>query len=182
MSAVKIYVPGDSSAVAVGADRVAQGIERLAREKNREIEIVRNGSRGLYWLEPMVEVATPEGRIAYGPVSPGDLGSLFDADFLGGGAHALRLGKPEEIPFLKNQERLMFALRHHRSALDRRIPGAWRLSRSRESAADAAPADRRRSDGIRVARPRRCRLPDRNQVEDGAGDPRRAEVHRLQCG
>jgi formate dehydrogenase iron-sulfur subunit len=109
MSAVKIYVPGDSSAVAVGADRVAQGIERLAREKNREIEIVRNGSRGLYWLEPMVEVATPEGRIAYGPVSPGDLGSLFDADFLGGGAHALRLGKPEEIPFLKNQERLMFA-------------------------------------------------------------------------
>jgi formate dehydrogenase iron-sulfur subunit len=109
MSAVKIYVPGDSSAVAVGANRVAQGIERLARERNLEIEIVRNGSRGLYWLEPMVEVATPEGRIAYGPVSPGDLGSLFDADFPSGGAHALRLGKPEEIPFLKNQERLMFA-------------------------------------------------------------------------
>ncbi|GAB2174609.1 formate dehydrogenase beta subunit [Dongia sp. agr-C8] len=109
MSAVKVYVPGDSSAVAVGANRVAQAIERLAREKNREIEIVRNGSRGLYWLEPMVEVATPQGRIAYGPVSPGDLAGLFDADFLSGGAHGLCLGRPEEIPFLKNQERLMFA-------------------------------------------------------------------------
>jgi formate dehydrogenase iron-sulfur subunit len=109
MSAVKIYVPGDSSAVAVGANRVAQAIERLAREKNREIQIVRNGSRGLYWLEPMVEVSTPAGRIAYGPVAPSDLPGLFDADFLSGGAHGLRLGKPEEIPFLKNQERLMFA-------------------------------------------------------------------------
>ena len=109
MSAVKIYVPGDSSSVAVGANRVAQGIERLAREQKREIEIVRNGSRGLYWLEPMIEVVTPEGRIAYGPVSPTDLSGLFAADFLGGGQHALRLGKPEEIPFLKNQERLMFA-------------------------------------------------------------------------
>jgi len=109
MSAVKIYVPGDSSSVAVGANRVVQGIERLAREKNRDIQIVRNGSRGLYWLEPMVEVATAEGRIAYGPVAPSDLNSLFDADFLSGGQHALRLGKPEEIPFLKNQERLMFA-------------------------------------------------------------------------
>src|SRR4051812_47054247 len=109
MSTVRVYVPGDSSSVAVGANRVALGIERLAREQKREIEIVRNGSRGLYWLEPMVEVVTPEGRIAYGPVSPGDLNGLFDADFLGGGQHALRLGQPEEIPFLKNQERLMFA-------------------------------------------------------------------------
>ena len=109
MSTVRVYVPGDSSAVAVGANRVAHGIERLAREKKVEIEIVRNGSRGLYWLEPMVEVTTPEGRIAYGPVAPGDLAGLFEAGFLSGGQHALRLGRPEEIPFLKNQERLMFA-------------------------------------------------------------------------
>ena len=85
MSAVKIYVPGDSSSVAVGANRVAHGIERLARERQREVAIVRNGSRGLYWLEPMVEVVTPEGRIAYGPVSTADLAGLFDADFLSGG-------------------------------------------------------------------------------------------------
>jgi formate dehydrogenase iron-sulfur subunit len=106
---VKVFVPGDSSAVAVGANRVAKALERLARERKQEIEIVRNGSRGLLWLEPMVEVATAEGRIAYGPVQPSDLPALFDAAFLTGGKHALRLGKPEEIPFLKNQERLMFA-------------------------------------------------------------------------
>jgi formate dehydrogenase iron-sulfur subunit len=109
MSAVKIYVPCDSSAVACGANRVAQAIERIARERKQEIEIVRNGSRGLLWLEPMVEVTTAEGRIAYGPVESSDVSGLFDAGFLTGGQHKLRLGKPEEIPFLKNQERLMFA-------------------------------------------------------------------------
>ncbi|HVM83542.1 MAG TPA: NADH-quinone oxidoreductase subunit NuoF [Candidatus Binatia bacterium] len=109
MSKVRIYVPMDSSAVAVGADQVARGIERLARERQREVEIVRNGSRGLFWLEPMVEVATAAGRVAYGPVSPADLPGLFDADFLGGGKHKLALGRPEDMPYLKNQERLTFA-------------------------------------------------------------------------
>jgi formate dehydrogenase iron-sulfur subunit len=109
MSSIRVFVPGDSSATAVGADRVARALERQARERGQDIQIVRNGSRGLYWLEPMVEVATPDGRIAYGPVAPADLPGLFEANFLGGGAHKLRLGKPEEIPFLKKQERLMFA-------------------------------------------------------------------------
>ena len=57
-----------------------------------EVDIVRTGSRGLYWLEPMVEVATPDGRIAYGPVEPGDVESVFDAMLANGGAHSLRLG------------------------------------------------------------------------------------------
>jgi formate dehydrogenase iron-sulfur subunit len=109
MTSIRVFVPGDSSATAVGADRVARALERQARERGQDIQIVRNGSRGLYWLEPMVEVATPDGRIAYGPVAPADLPGLFEANFLGGGAHKLRLGKPEEIPFLKKQERLMFA-------------------------------------------------------------------------
>src|SRR5690606_32795282 len=69
---------------------------------------VRNGSRGLYWLEPMVEVATDQGRIAYGPVSENDVAGLFAA-LIKGADHKLRLGKPEEIPYLKNQERLTFA-------------------------------------------------------------------------
>ena len=63
MSAVKIYVPCDSSAVACGADRVARGIERLARERKQEIAIVRNGSRGMLWLEPLVEVERDGRRI-----------------------------------------------------------------------------------------------------------------------
>jgi formate dehydrogenase iron-sulfur subunit len=109
MTALRIYIPCDTTAVACGADKVARAIERTARERNREIEIVRNGSRGMLWLEPMVEVTTPEGRIAYGPVSPADVAGLFDAEFLNGRPHPLRVGKPEEHPFLRNQERLMFA-------------------------------------------------------------------------
>ena len=109
MSGIRVYIPCDTTAVACGADKVARAIERIAREKQREIEIVRNGSRGMLWLEPMIEVTTPEGRIAYGPVSPGDVTGLFEADFLNGGQHKLRIGKPEEHPYLEKQERLMFA-------------------------------------------------------------------------
>src|SRR5690606_38352386 len=72
-------------------------------------KIVRSGSRGMHWLEPMVEVATGQGRVAYGPVEPENVTSLFDSDFLHGGEHALRHGLTDELPWLKNQERLTFA-------------------------------------------------------------------------
>jgi formate dehydrogenase iron-sulfur subunit len=104
-----VYVPRDSSALSVGADEVAQAIASTAAAHGNDIRLVRNGSRGLFWLEPMVEVATPAGRIAYGPVSPADLPGLFDAGFLRGGPHGLLLGLTDEIPYLKKQERLTFA-------------------------------------------------------------------------
>ncbi|HET6160354.1 MAG TPA: NADH-quinone oxidoreductase subunit NuoF [Dongiaceae bacterium] len=106
---ITIYVPCDASAVSLGADEVASAIQAEADRSNTEIKIVRNGSRGLFWLEPMVEVATPQGRIAYGPVGESDVAGLFAAGLLQGAEHALRLGKPEEMPYLKNQERLTFA-------------------------------------------------------------------------
>ena len=109
MTTTIIYVPRDSAALAVGADRVARQIEAQARARNADVRIVRNGSRGLFWLEPLVEVATPQGRVAYGPVTGADVAGLFDAGFLSGGAHALSLGLTEEIPYLKRQERLTFA-------------------------------------------------------------------------
>jgi len=104
-----VYVPRDAAALAVGAEEVAQAIQRTAADRGDELQLVRNGSRGLVWLEPLVEVATPAGRIAYGPVTPDDVAGLFAAGFLSGGAHALRLGLTEEIPYLKRQERLTFA-------------------------------------------------------------------------
>ena len=106
---ITVYVPRDSAALAVGADRVARQIEAQARARNADVRIVRNGSRGLFWLEPLVEVATPQGRVAYGPVTRADVAGLFDAGFLSGGAHALNLGLTEEIAYLKKQERLTFA-------------------------------------------------------------------------
>ncbi len=98
-----VYVPCDAAALALGADAVAAVLTELG------IRIVRTGSRGLFWLEPMIEVATPAGRIAYGPVGAADLPGLIEAGLLEGGAHELRLGQPEKIPFLARQTRLTFA-------------------------------------------------------------------------
>src|SRR6516162_4981237 len=101
---VRLYVPRDAAALALGADAVAALLRQLG-----EVEIVRTGSRGLFWLEPMVEVATPEGRIGYGPVTVGAIAGLLDAGMLVGGPHPLRLGRPEALPFLARQTRLTFA-------------------------------------------------------------------------
>jgi formate dehydrogenase iron-sulfur subunit len=106
---VTVYVPRDSSAISLGADRVAAAIAATAQQRGVEINLVRNGSRGMFWLEPLVEVATPQGRIAYGPVQVADVASLFDANFIQGGQHPLLLGLTEEIPYLKKQQRLTFA-------------------------------------------------------------------------
>ncbi|MFK8253776.1 formate dehydrogenase beta subunit [Ancylobacter terrae] len=106
---IRIFVPIDAAAVACGAEEVAAAIAALATARRQPVEIVRNGSRGMLWLEPLVEVETPAGRIGYGPVSEEDVEGLFDAGFLEGGAHALRIGKPEEHPFLARQTRLTFA-------------------------------------------------------------------------
>jgi len=102
---MKVFVPGDSAAISVGADDVASAIAKI----DSSIEIVRNGSRGALWLETLVEVETPSGRIAYGPVSAQDVASLFEADFLHGGSHALSLGKTDDISWLANQDRVTFA-------------------------------------------------------------------------
>jgi formate dehydrogenase iron-sulfur subunit len=126
---IRVFVPGDAGALAVGADSVAASIERVAAERGASVEIVRNGSRGLYWLEPLVEVATASGRIAYGPVEAGDVAQLFDDGFLEGKPGALFLGPTEDIPFLKRQTRLTFArcgVIDPRSLDDYRAHGGYR--------------------------------------------------------
>ncbi len=105
----RIYVPIDSTALSLGADKVAKAIAAEAAKRGIAIELVRNGSRGAFFLEPMVEVQTPAGRMAYGPVQPKDVAALFDAGFVTGGQHLLSLGLTDDIPYLKNQERLTSA-------------------------------------------------------------------------
>jgi len=109
MSKARIYVPIDAAARGVGADETADAILAGARRRGIDIEMVRNGSRGLLWLEPMIEVATARGRIAYGPVAAGEVESLFNAQFTLGMPHALNLGFTDQIPYFKKQERLTFA-------------------------------------------------------------------------
>ena len=105
---VRIYVPIDAAALSVGAETVARAVAQEAQARGRNVEIVRNGSRGMLWLEPLVEVETAKGRIAYGPVAAKDVAGLFEAGFERGEAHKLRLGQVEELDWLKRQQRLTF--------------------------------------------------------------------------
>jgi len=105
---VTVYVPGDAGAVALGADRVAAALAEWAGDS---IRIVRNGSRGLYWLEPLVEVVTDAGRIAYGPVSSNnfEVMKLVKSGLLQGADLPMRIGNVEKLPWLQNQQRLTCA-------------------------------------------------------------------------
>ena len=104
-----VYVPRDSAARSVGADAVADRIGEAAAAQGRSVHIVRTGSRGMLWLEPLVEVATPGGRVAYGPVQPSDVDELIDNGLLEGADHQLSHGLTDEIEWLSSQQRLTFA-------------------------------------------------------------------------
>ena len=149
---VSVYVPRDAAALSVGAEEVAVAITREAAKRGEQIRLVRNGSRGLLWLEPLVEVATSAGRIAYGPVTPEDIPGLFDAELLRGGAHALHLGPTEEIPYLKRQERLTFArvgVTDPISTADYEAHGGWRGLRNALSLSGAEIVEAMVQSGLR---------------------------------
>ncbi|MFI6876770.1 formate dehydrogenase beta subunit [Streptomyces sp. NPDC050400] len=104
-----VYVPRDSAARSVGADEVATALQQAGEQGEFAIEVVRNGSRGALWLEPLVEVVTEQGRIGYGPVTPDDVPGLLAAGLLTGGDHPLRLGRVDQLPWLARQNRVTFA-------------------------------------------------------------------------
>ena len=121
-----VFVPCDAASVAVGANRVADKLACLADERALDLNIIRNSSYGLFWLEPLIEIETPSGRMAFGPVSPDDLDSLIEAgvfsaknDFSNQAAdmcatesgktiHPLCLGLTQNIPYLRKQHRQTF--------------------------------------------------------------------------
>lgn len=106
---ITIYVSSDSSAVSLGADRVAAKLVQEAAQRGIDINLVRNGSRGMYWLEPLVEVEVNKERVAYGPVQVSDVPGLLDGGLIYGRKHELALGATKEIPYFKKQQRLTFA-------------------------------------------------------------------------
>ena len=96
------------ASVSVGADEVALAIAQQAKKTGASIQLVRNGSWGACWLEPLVEVEVDGTRIAYGNVDAGDVPGLFEAGLLEGGAHEKRLGPSNEIAYLISQDRWTF--------------------------------------------------------------------------
>lgn len=107
-SEMKIYVAADSAARSVGADAVATAIDEFGRKHAISFELLRPGSRGLYWLEPMIEVATDDGRIAFGPASPSEVAEIFSTDGAIKTNHRKYLGPTENIELLARQDRLTF--------------------------------------------------------------------------
>ena len=105
----KIYVPRETAAVSVGANEVARAIEDQAQSVGEPVHVIRNGSWGASWLEPMVEVEVEGARIAYGNVTAGDIPDLFASGFLESGDHPKRLGPTEAIPYLATQDRWSFS-------------------------------------------------------------------------
>ena len=93
----RVFISRDMASVALGADEVARAFADAG------CEVIRTGSRGLFSIEPLVEVETAEGRIGYGPVDPSDCTAVLN------GSHASRLGKIEEQPFFVSQQRFTFA-------------------------------------------------------------------------
>jgi len=106
---VKVFVPGDTTACALGADQVATEVARQAKINGLDVEIVRNGSRGAFWLEPLIEVESGEGRMVYGPVTAVDVAGLFEAGFPALNEHPLGLGSVTDVEWLARQDRLTFA-------------------------------------------------------------------------
>ncbi|MBO3273686.1 formate dehydrogenase beta subunit [Pseudomonas schmalbachii] len=104
-----LFIPCDSVARAVGADKVAAALASEAERRQLPLELRRTSSRGLYWLEPLVELESPNGRLGFGPLTPEDVPALLDALASDPGSHPQALGPVEDIPYLKTQQRLLFA-------------------------------------------------------------------------
>ena len=92
----RVFVPGDAAAVSVGADEVAAAFEAAGAQ------VVRNGSRGLLWLEPLVELETEAGRVGYPNLTPDDVALMLAGE-------ATSLGVVDELPWLTSQRRVSFA-------------------------------------------------------------------------
>ena len=106
---VKVYIPADTTACALGADELANEVLRQAQSRGASVEIVRNGSRGAFWLEPLIEIESAHGRIAFGPVAVDDVFDLFESGFPKACEHELYLGKVSDLAWLALQDRLTFS-------------------------------------------------------------------------
>ncbi|HDR27612.1 NADH-ubiquinone oxidoreductase-F iron-sulfur binding region domain-containing protein [Rhodovulum sp.] len=100
------YLPQDAAALALGANAITAALSAAARARGIEFRLVRTGSRGMVWLEPLLEIERDGVRHGFGPLEVSDAKPLFEADF---GDHAKALGPVGAIPFLARQTRPTFA-------------------------------------------------------------------------
>ena len=136
----RVFISRDMASVALGADDVARAFAEAG------CEVVRTGSRGLFSIEPLVEVETDEGRIGYGPIGPGEVAAVLD------GSHANRLGKVEALPFFASQQRFTFArcgIIDRLSLSDYAAHGGWRGLEAARAQAPQQVVDAVKASGLR---------------------------------
>ena len=132
----RVYVPRDAAALALGADAVAALLAQAG-----DVQVVRTGSRGLFWLEPMVEVETAEGRIAYGPVTLPTSPACLAAGLLTGRRASAAARAAGGNPVLARADPPdLRPLRHRRSAVAGRLPRPWRHGAAWQRAHEIGPA------------------------------------------
>ena len=106
---IRIYVPNDTGACSVGADDVAEAIGARVRALSLDATVVRNGSRGAYFLEPLVEIDSDAGRVGFANITVEQVPTLFAGTALPDATHALSIGRVAAHPWLRDQQRLTFA-------------------------------------------------------------------------
>jgi len=104
-----VCVPGEATSRSFGTDKVAAAIAGEAHRRGIDVSIKRTGSRGAFFLEPLVEIDLPGGRVGYAGIGEEDVPGLFDAGFLQGGSHEKCIDDPALHPFFAAQKRLTFA-------------------------------------------------------------------------
>ena len=173
---IRIYVP--RAALAVDADAVARAIEAAAEQRGLAVQLVRNGSRGLLWLEPMVEVATPAGRVAYGPVQPGGRGRPVRGRLAAGRRPPAAAGSDRGHPLPEapgTPDLARVGVTDPLSLQDYAAHGGLEgLKRALSLAPEAIVQELIDSD----CAARRRGLPHRHQMEDGGRHAGRPEIHR----
>lgn len=112
MSVTRMFMPRDAAALAVGANEIAGKLTNILATTGQSVEVVRNGSRGMMWLEPLLEVEQAGIRYGFGPLLPGDIDDLVDRGLFSDPkeiVHPKALGPVEELDWMRRQTRLTFA-------------------------------------------------------------------------
>ncbi len=162
--------------------RPLAALAAAAQASGIDMQLVRIGSRGMVWLEPLVEVEVDGRRIGYGPVAATDVAALVAAGLFNGADHALKLGVVDELPFIAKQERLTFArvgLIDPVNLDDYMAHGGYVGLRALDASSGAQVVQQVTDSGLRG--PWRRGLPHRHQVEDRARPAGGPEVRGLQC-
>ena len=108
---IDVFVPQDTTALALGSDGIASLLTQLSKSRGLDLNLTRNGSRGMFWLEPLLEVDLEGIRVGFGPMTLSDVPSVLIAlesntNEVSDINHPLFLGPVENIEYFRTAGRI----------------------------------------------------------------------------